>query len=144
MNSAATDLLALFELSGLAAVLSRPIDVPIDARHVLETRSGSGAITFDISEHECFIVTRITVDNVDWSVAATMAVTFRSATQPPLTTALEALNDVPVLLVFDSGRLVFTFAVLALLGTTAHIKIQGARLPREALKRLRQLATKLS
>lgn len=139
MNDVATELLSLIEL----ADLSRQ-DIPIETRHVLETRAGSGTITLDVSDHECLVITRITLANVDWTLAATMTVQQRGHTLPPLTTALEAINDEPLLLVFEQGQLVFTFAVVSVVGTTARIKIQGARLPRDAGKRLRQMGSKLA
>lgn len=139
MNDVATELLSLIEL----ADLSRQ-NIPIETRHVFETRNGSGTITINIADHECLVVTRITADNVDWTLAATLTVAQRGHTLPPLTTPLEVINDEPLLLVFEQGQLVFTFAVVDVLGTTARIKIQAARLPRDAGKRLRQLGTKLA
>lgn len=143
MNSVATEIVSLFELSGLSDLLRRDSAV-FDARHLFETRNGSGTITLDVSEHECLVVTRITLDNVDWTLAATMAVELRGRIVPPLSTPLEAIEDEPLLLVFEQGRLVFTFNVVEVLGSTARITLQGARLPREAATRLKQLATKLA
>lgn len=139
MEDVATELLSLIALADLPSQ-----SIPIETRHVFAARSGQGTIVIDVADHECLVITRIALDNVDWALAASLSISQRGQLLSPLNTALEALDGEPLLMVFEQGQLLLTFALTAVAGRTARIKIQGARLPREAGKRLRQIGSKIA